>query len=259
MKPRTHPGWELFAQADWAAARDAFAGALEADPGDPEALDGLGQSLWWLGERDAAHRPPPRGLRRLPAPRRRARTPGGRGRTWPASTASTAARPRRRAGWRGRAACSRARPPCAELGWLAIEEAKRAERPRRRRAARARRARRRARARRPRHRVHGAGAARPRARRARAASTRASALLDEAMTVALGGETSDPLACGDACCTTLVVCDGLADLQRARSGARRSSSSPSGAASCPCSRGAAAIYGARARPRRRLGSGPRRC
>ena len=41
------------------------------------------------------------------------------------------------------------------------------------------------------------------------------ALLDEAMTVALGGETSDPLACGDACCTTLVVCDGLADLERA--------------------------------------------
>jgi hypothetical protein len=41
------------------------------------------------------------------------------------------------------------------------------------------------------------------------------ALLDEAMTVALGGEASDPLACGDACCTTLVVCDGLSDLQRA--------------------------------------------
>ena len=41
------------------------------------------------------------------------------------------------------------------------------------------------------------------------------ALLDEAMTVALGGETMDPLACGDACCTTLVVCDSLSDLQRA--------------------------------------------
>ena len=41
------------------------------------------------------------------------------------------------------------------------------------------------------------------------------ALLDEAMTIALGGETSDPLACGDACCTTLVVCDSLADLDRA--------------------------------------------
>ena len=41
------------------------------------------------------------------------------------------------------------------------------------------------------------------------------ALLDEAMTVALGGETSDPLACGDACCTTLTVCDDIADMQRA--------------------------------------------
>ena len=40
-------------------------------------------------------------------------------------------------------------------------------------------------------------------------------LLDEAMTIALGGETSDPLACGDACCTTLVVCESLADLHRA--------------------------------------------
>jgi hypothetical protein len=41
------------------------------------------------------------------------------------------------------------------------------------------------------------------------------ARLDEAMTVARGGEASGPLACGDACCTTLVVCDGLADLHRA--------------------------------------------
>lgn len=41
------------------------------------------------------------------------------------------------------------------------------------------------------------------------------ALLDEAMTVALGGESRDPMACGDACCTTLVVCDDLADLPRA--------------------------------------------
>src|SRR5918999_519692 len=46
-------GWQHFARADWAAARDAFAAALEDEPGDPEALDGLGQSLWWLGERDA--------------------------------------------------------------------------------------------------------------------------------------------------------------------------------------------------------------
>jgi len=87
-------GRQRFAGAEWAAARDEFAAALEEEPGDPEALDGLGQSLWWLGEEGVA-------------------------------------------------------------------------------------------------------------------------LLDEAMTVALGGETSDPMACGDACCTTLVVCDGLADLNRA--------------------------------------------
>jgi DNA-binding CsgD family transcriptional regulator len=40
-------------------------------------------------------------------------------------------------------------------------------------------------------------------------------LLDEAMTAATGGEASDPLAIGDACCTTLVACDRLADFARA--------------------------------------------
>lgn len=40
-------------------------------------------------------------------------------------------------------------------------------------------------------------------------------LLDEAMTAAMGGEASDPLAIGDACCTTLVACDRLADSARA--------------------------------------------
>ena len=47
-------GWELFALADWQGARDAFQSALEAEPGDPDALDGLGQASWWMGERDAA-------------------------------------------------------------------------------------------------------------------------------------------------------------------------------------------------------------
>src|SRR3954470_15660349 len=49
----TEAGRQHFAQADWAAARDAFAARLDAAPDDAEALDGLGQSLWWLGERDA--------------------------------------------------------------------------------------------------------------------------------------------------------------------------------------------------------------
>ena len=47
-------GWEHFAEADWAAARHAFAAVLERDPDDADALDGLGQSLWWLGDRDTA-------------------------------------------------------------------------------------------------------------------------------------------------------------------------------------------------------------
>ncbi len=48
----TEAAWEVFARADWAGARDAFTAALEEDPGDADALDSLGQSLWWLGQRD---------------------------------------------------------------------------------------------------------------------------------------------------------------------------------------------------------------
>jgi hypothetical protein len=35
------------------------------------------------------------------------------------------------------------------------------------------------------------------------------------MAAAMGGEASDPLAIGDACCTTRVACDRLADFARA--------------------------------------------
>ena len=84
----TEAGWQHFAEADWAAARDSFAAVLEADPDDPEALDGLG--LEDRRERVARGRPvglgevlptglraahacqrsrPPRGTRPPPAPR----------------------------------------------------------------------------------------------------------------------------------------------------------------------------------------------
>jgi hypothetical protein len=39
--------WRRFADADCAGARDAITTALDEDAGDPDALDGLGQSLWW--------------------------------------------------------------------------------------------------------------------------------------------------------------------------------------------------------------------
>ncbi len=206
-------GWELFGLADWQGARDAFQSALDAAPGDPDALDGLGQASWWMGERDAAieyRREAFAGYRRAGSSRDAARLAiyqAGEHRIDGKAAAAN--------GWIGRArrllADENALP---EIGWLEIEEAKRADDP---------------------------GEAERHARaaldiaqtlgdpdvecmalaqlgRAVVSSGRVEegmGLLDEAMAVALGGETSDPLACGDACCTTLVVCDQLADLRRA--------------------------------------------
>lgn len=42
------------------------------------------------------------------------------------------------------------------------------------------------------------------------------ATLDEAMAVATAGGAQDPLAVGEACCITLVACEQLADMGRAR-------------------------------------------
>jgi len=206
-------GWELFAQADWAGARDAFAAQLEAEPDDPDALDGLGQSLWWLGERDAAIE------RRREAyaayQRRGDRRDAGRIATYLSGEHRIDGRQVEAGGW-----LARARRLLADVGnvpergWVEVEEAKRAPD-----AA---------------HAEHHARAALEIAHASSDADIECMALaqlgravvqqgrveegvgyLDEAMTVALGGETSDPLACGDACCTTLVVCDDLADVARA--------------------------------------------
>jgi DNA-binding CsgD family transcriptional regulator len=209
----THPGWQRFNDADWEGARDAFAEALEEDPGDPDALDGLGQALWWLGQRDAGIE---RRRQAYTAYRRRddARN-AGRLATYLAGEHRIDGQQAAATGWLARARRLLAdAPPGPEAGWLAIEEAKRAPEP---------------------------GAAEAHARAALDLAHATSdpdiecvalaqlgravvrqgrvdegvALLDEAMTVALGGESSDPMACGDACCTTLVVCDNLADLGRA--------------------------------------------
>jgi DNA-binding NarL/FixJ family response regulator len=206
-------GWQHFAEADWGAARDAFAAALEAEPGDPEALDGLGQSLWWLGERDAAI---DRRREAYAEYQRRgdALSAGGLA-TYLAGEHRIDGRTAASAGWLSRARRLLADAgPSPELGWLAIEEAKRAGDPadaeRHARAALD-----------IAHELADADVeCMALAQLGRAAVSQGRVeeglgLLDEAMTVALGGESSDPLACGDACCTTLVVCDGLADLQRA--------------------------------------------
>jgi hypothetical protein len=215
LAPRgsTEAGWELFDRAEWAAARDAFAAALHDDPGNPEALDGLGQSLWWLGERDAAIE------RRRDAyagyQRRGESVRAGGLATYLAGECRIDGLDAAAAGWISRARRLLAGADAVpEVGWLAIEEAKREADPaaaeRHARAALA-----------IAHRLANpdvecmALAQLGRAVVGQGRVEEGVRLLDEAMTVALGGEPSDPLACGDACCTTLVVCDGLADLDRA--------------------------------------------
>jgi DNA-binding CsgD family transcriptional regulator len=209
----TESAWRLFAAADWAGARDAFAAVLERDPEDPEALDGFGQSIWWLGERRAGidHR-----RRAYAAYQRRGDTLAAGGlATYLAAEHRIDGQTAEASGWLARARrLLDGHGITFELGWLRIEEAKRAEDP-----VEAER--------------HAAAAlevaqelgscdvecmalaqmGRAVVRQGRTAA--GIALIDEAMTVALSGETSDPLACSDACCTTLVVCDDLADLDRA--------------------------------------------
>ncbi len=205
--------WQHFADADWAAARDAFAAALERDAGEPEALDGLGQSLWWLGDRDAGI---DRRREAYAAYRRRGDDrAAGRIAVYLASEQRIDGQDAAAAGWLARARrLLDGLPTGTEHGWLWTEEAKRAGDP----ALAEQHAR-----------ValdiaHELGdpdvecmalAQLGHATVRQGRVDEGVGLLDEAMTVALGGESSDPLACGDACCTTLVVCDSLADLGRA--------------------------------------------
>lgn len=206
-------GWQHFSRADWAAARDAFETTLKNEPDDPEALDGLGQSLWWLGERDAGidrRREAYAGYQRR-GDRRRA---GGLA-VYLSGEHRISGQRSEAAGWLARARRLLAGlGDVSEVGWLEIEEAKRSTDPALAEG----------------HARTALGIAHARgdpdvecmalAQIGRAVVRQGRVeegvgLLDEAMTVALSGETNDPLACGDACCTTLVVCDGLADLSRA--------------------------------------------
>ena len=205
--------WQHFADAEWAAARDAFATALSIDPGDPEALDGLGRALWWLGEREAGIE---RRREAFAAYRRRGddRAAGGIA-VYLAAEQRIDGQDATAAGWLARARrLLDGAPSGSEHGWLAVEEAKRADDP-----ARAEEHARDALA--IAHELGDADIECMALAQLGHATVRQGrieegvGLLDEAMTVALGGESSDPLACGDACCTTLVVCDGLADLARA--------------------------------------------
>jgi DNA-binding CsgD family transcriptional regulator len=205
--------WRLFAAADWEGARDTFAAVLERDPEDPEALDGLGQSLWWLGDRQGGIE---RRRQAYAAYQQRgdSRAAGGLA-AYLAAEHRIDGQTAEASGWLARARRLLDGDGAShELGWLRIEEAKRAEDPveAERRAAAALEV---AQELGSRDVECMALAQMGRAVVQQGRTADGIGLIDEAMTVALSGETRDPLACSDACCTTLVVCDDLADLDRA--------------------------------------------
>ena len=120
--------WRHFARAEWAAARDRFAAAVERDPADPEALDGLGQALWWLDDRAAGI------ARRRDAYaahcRRGDLREAGKIAVYLAAEHRIDGQDAAAAGWlaRARRLLAGAGPDAAD-GWLAVEEAKRAADP----------------------------------------------------------------------------------------------------------------------------------
>ena len=204
---------DLLAAGDFEGAREAAELAVAADPSDPVALDALGEALWMLGDRAA-------GIERRREAYAAYRRRGDRRRAaWLAAYLAGESRIDGRDaegnGWLGRARrLLEDDDDAPEHGWIAIEEAKRAPSPEE--AAR--------------HAERALGVARAAgdvdveisalaqlglARTTLGDVEGGMALLDEAMAAALGGEGSDWLCVGDACCTTLVACERLADLPRA--------------------------------------------
>jgi DNA-binding CsgD family transcriptional regulator/tetratricopeptide (TPR) repeat protein len=203
-----------FARADWQAAKDLYERMLTADPDDPDALDGLGQSSWWLGDKHAGMELRAKAFAGYQ--RRGDRERAGFIAAYLAAEYRIAGNASVAQGWLGRAQrLLDGLDECAALGWLEIEFSKRAAEP-------------------VEEEHHGQRAVEL-ARRIGDSNIEAAALshvglarvsqgrveegmavLDEAMAVAVAGEAEDPLAIGEACCVTLVACEQLADVRRAR-------------------------------------------
>jgi DNA-binding NarL/FixJ family response regulator len=205
-------GGAALAAGDWEGARSAFSESLAVEE-TPEALDGLGRSLWWLGDLKRALDHRERAYRAL-------RERGDDGSA--ALIALWLAREYREAvgnepasnGWVARAeGLLRGSPPGVEHGWLRLTQGDRSLEPER-------------------IREH-AEAAMEIGRSARDANLEASALallgrarvldgdldggmtvLDEAMTAATSGEVTDPLVFGDLCCIVTRACEEAGELER---------------------------------------------
>jgi DNA-binding CsgD family transcriptional regulator len=203
-----------FAGADWQAAKEFYRLLLAADPDDPDALDGLGQSLWWLGEKRAGMELRAKAF--VGYQRRGDNERAGFIAAYLAAEYRIAGNPSVALGWLGRARrLLEGLDDCAARGWLEIELSKRAAEP----------------VDEERHGQRGLELARRigdsdleaaalshvgLARISQGRVEEGMAVLDEAIAVAVAGEAEDPLAIGEACCITLVACEQLADVRRAR-------------------------------------------
>jgi DNA-binding NarL/FixJ family response regulator len=203
--------WAALARSDWEAARDQFQRALDVET-SAEALDGLGQTVWWLGEEEAAIELRTKAFAEYQ--RRGDADDAANVAMFLAAEYRIAGNTSIGNGWLGRGArllegCE----DCPGRVWLYIERSKRAATPEQAEEE-----------------AQGAvqmarrigdaaleGAALSHAGRAQILQGDESAgmaLLDEALAIATSVESNDPMAIGDACCTTLTACERLADPRR---------------------------------------------
>jgi len=208
----TARGNEALASGDWASARRAFEAAL-AHGEDPEASDGLGRTLWWLGDVDAAIDGRERayaGFRARGEAERAARIALWLAREYVEAVGNEPAGN----GWLARAqGLLRDVEPGAVHGWLELTIGSRSFDPAEMRDR--------------------AEAALAIARRSADADLEATSLallgrarllggsfdegvtaLDEAMVAATAGEVTDPVVFGDVCCVVTLACEESGELER---------------------------------------------
>jgi DNA-binding NarL/FixJ family response regulator len=203
-----------FARSEWATARELFEQALAERP-SAEALDGLGQVLWWLGEEEAAIETRAKAFAEYS--REGDAEAAANVAIYLAAEYRIAGNASLANGWLGR--CARLLEGCEDCTarvWHEIELSKRAAASDPAAAeGHANRAIEMARGLRDAGLESAAMSHAGRAQVSQGAEERGLAILDEALAIAISVEEGDPLAIGDACCTTLTACERLHDPQRA--------------------------------------------
>jgi ATP/maltotriose-dependent transcriptional regulator MalT len=205
-------GEEALSTGDWAGARDAFAAAVDEHP-SAQALDGLGRTLWWLGDVEGAIEHRERAyavLRKTGESAAAARIALWLAREYLEAVGNQPASN----GWIARAeGLLRDTAPGSEHGWLALTRGGLAVDPGTM-LAHAESALETARARDDADLEASALALVGRARLLAGEFEPGIAALDEAMTTITSGEASDPVVFGDVCCVVTLACEESGELER---------------------------------------------